>query len=362
MKIDPDSLGNLPSPKDPSVIWHVRTVCDMSQEKLDRELAQIYLDELNTIPGSGRAAFLLALQKELQSVQLHSSDLQAAEAGPHTTVHSPNPHVLGRTNVELNPAESIAAQTTVSNFSPSYVPQSPVHIDESMLNPPQIQKVVVEHVIRDESAHSPLRQSRIPTFSGRIPKPNGEVDYETWRTQVDLLLTDPSSSDSQKVRIILESLLSPAADIVKPLGVGSSPSSYLNQIDCAFGVVEDGEELFASFLNLNQNAGEKPSAYLQRLHTLLTRAISRGGASAADSRKHLLCQFCRGCWDQTMMIGVQLEHLKDHPPPFSELLLSVRMEEDKRAAKLNEETPWWHKSGCTCSLSVWPTCQCRTPV
>ncbi len=171
-----------------------------------------------------------------------------------------------RTNVELNPAELIGAQTTVPNFSPSYVSQSPVHIDESMLNPPQIQKVVVEHVIRNESAHSPMRQSQISTFSGRTPKPNGEVDYETWRTQVDLLLSDPSLSDSQKVRIILESLLSPAAEIVKPLGVKSSPSSYLNQIESAFGIVEDLhrisirqkriQELFATFLNLNQNAGE----------------------------------------------------------------------------------------------------------
>ncbi|KAL1254367.1 hypothetical protein QQF64_016596 [Cirrhinus molitorella] len=331
LKIDPDRLGDLLSPNDPAVTWHVRTVRDTCQERLGRELAQKYLDELNTIPGSGKAAFLLALQKELQSVQLHSSDLQAAEAGPHTTVHSPSP----RSNVEINPAESITTQPAVPNFSPSYVPQSPVHIDESMLNPPQIQRVVVEHVIRNESAHSPLRQSRIRTFSGRIPKPNGEVDYETWRTQVDLLLSDLSSSDSQKVRMILESLLSPAADIVKPLGVNSSPSSYLNQIESAFGVVEDGEELFATFLNLNQNAGEKPSAYLHRLHALLTRAISRGGASASDSRKHLLRQFCQGCWDQTMIIGLQLEHLKDHPPPFSELLLSVRTEEDKRAAKLD---------------------------
>ncbi|RXN38904.1 glutamate receptor kainate 1-like isoform X2 [Labeo rohita] len=174
LKIDTDSLGDLTSPKDPAVAWHVRTVRDMSQEKLGRGLAQRYLDELSTIPGSGRAAFLLALQKELQRVQLHSSDLQAAEAGPHTTVHSP--HDSGRTNVEFNPAESNVAQATVPNFSPSYVPQSPVHIDESMFNPPQIQKVVVEHVIRNESSHSPLRQSRIRTFSGRIPKPNGEGD------------------------------------------------------------------------------------------------------------------------------------------------------------------------------------------
>ena len=202
---------------------------------------------------------------------------------PTFHVRSPSLRDSGRTN----PAVLSQAQARIPNCSPLHAPPSPLHVEENMLNPPQIQRVVVEHVIRNESAHSPLRQSRIRTFSGRTPKPNGEVDYETWRTQVDLLLSDPSSPDSQKVRMILESLLSPAADIVKPLGVNSSPSSYLNQIESAFGVVEDGEELFATFLNLNQNAGEKPSTYLQRLHSLLTRAISRGGASAADSHKHL---------------------------------------------------------------------------
>ena len=111
-----------------------------------------------------------------------------------------------------------------------------------------------------------------------MPRPNGEVDYETWRTQADLLLNDSSLNDTHKVRRILESLLSPAADVVKPLGISSPPSVYVTQLDSAFGVVEDGEELFAAFLSSNQNNGEKPSAYLNRLHSLLTRAISRGGS------------------------------------------------------------------------------------
>ncbi|XP_077051656.1 paraneoplastic antigen Ma3 homolog [Siphateles boraxobius] len=312
--------------------WHVRIVRDLCQQRLGRELALRYLDELNAISGSGRAGFLLAFQNELQSIQLHSDDSQAAEADPHTNVRSPSLHDPGRTN----PAELSQVKTRIPNLSPLHAPPSPLHVDESMLNPPQIQRVVVEHVICNESAHSPLRQSGIRTFSRRTPKPNGEVDYETWHTQVDLLLSYPPSPDSQKVRMILESLLSPVADIVKPLGVNCSLSSYLNQIKSAFGVVEDGEELFATFLKLNQNAGKKSSAYLQRLHTLLTRAIPRGGASAADSRKHLLRQFCRGCWDQAMIIGLQLEHRKDNPPTFPELLLSVRTEEDKKAAKLDQ--------------------------
>lgn len=335
LRINPDSLGELPDPKDPSMTWCVRTVRDICQESLGRELALRYMEELNAIAGSGRVGFMLALQDELQSLQLHSNDMRDAEANPHTTVRSPGHDNSEIANVESGSAESIRSQTMTPNVSPLYVPTKQIHVDESMINPPHVQKVVVEHVIRNESAHSPLRHTRIRTFSGRTPKPNGEVDYETWRAQVDLLLSDPFFSDPQKARMILESLLSPAADIVKPLGLNSSPSSYLNQIESAFGVVEDGEELFATFLNLNQNAGEKPSVYLQRLHTLLTRAISRGGASAADSRKHLLRQFCRGCWDQPMIVGLQLEHCKDNPPAFSELLLSVRTEEDKRAAKLD---------------------------
>jgi len=146
----------------------------------------------------------------------------------------------------------------VTRNIPTTATRSPF-IDEGTVNPPHVQKVIVEHFIRSDSTPSSYSQSRIRTFSGRLPKPNGEVDYDSWHTQVDLLLKDASVSDSQKVRRILESLLIPAADIVKPLGTDATPQAYLNQLESAFGVVEDGQELFATFLGSNQNSGEKPS-------------------------------------------------------------------------------------------------------
>lgn len=173
------------------------------------------------------------------------------------------------------------------------------------------------------------------TFSGHMPRPNDEVDYDAWHTQVDLLLVDPSLNDAHKVRKILESLLSPAVDVVKPLGISSPPSAYVTQLDSAFGVVEDGEELFAAFLRSNQNNGEKPSAYLNRLHSLLTGAISRGGALAENSNDQLIRQFCRGCWDQSIIIGLQLECKKSNPPSFPEFFLMLRTEEDRCSAKLD---------------------------
>ena len=81
----------------------------------------------------------------------------------------------------------------------------------------------------------------IIVMSPTLPKPNGEVDYDSWRTQVELLICDSYLSGSQRVRRVLESLLSPAADIVKSLGTSAPLSAYLEQLEAAFGMVEDGE-------------------------------------------------------------------------------------------------------------------------
>ena len=312
-RIDPIILGTLPSPKDPSLKWSVRTIRDVCQEEMGRELGRRYLSELKLVTGSGKAGFLSVLTSEL----LGNQDTTQNDNTPDNDNQS-------------EPAEPIYVPNV-----PTSVPVSPVHIDENVINPPQIQRVIVEHVIRSDSRTSSPMPVRLRIFSGRMPKPNGEVDYDTWRTQVDLLLDDPSFSDTHKVRKILESLLNPATDVVKPLGISSPPSAYVTQLESAFGVVEDGEELFAAFLSSNQNHGEKPSAYLNRLHTLLTKTISRGGASVRNSNEHLLRQFCRGCWDQSIIIGLQLGPKKSNPPSFCEFLLMLRAEEDRRSAKLD---------------------------
>ena len=60
------------------------------------------------------------------------------------------------------------------------------------MNPPEIQKVVVEHIVRSEEVpQSYYAGARLRSFSGRLPRPNNEADYETWRSSVALLLTDP---------------------------------------------------------------------------------------------------------------------------------------------------------------------------
>lgn len=202
------------------------------------------------------------------------------------------------------------------------------------LNPPGIQRYVVEHIVKSDDSAAHLSTPRLRSFSGRVPRPQNESDYEAWRSGVELLLKDPAVSDLQRSRRILESLLLPAADMVRHLMPDTPPMVFLQILDSAYGTVQDGDELYAKFLELFQDAGENPSAYLQRLQVALSLTAKRGGVPAAELDRHLLNQFCRGCWDNTLISELQLKQRKSRPPSFAELLLLLRTEEDRGAAKV----------------------------
>ncbi|XP_070411396.1 zinc finger CCHC domain-containing protein 18-like [Nothobranchius furzeri] len=199
-------------------------------------------------------------------------------------------------------------------------------------NPPDVQRVVVEHVVHHSSLTDP-GLSHIRSFSGRTPKPANESDYESWRTQINLLLADKNLSTLTVNRRIMESLLIPAAELVKGLEPDTSPAVLLRVLDAAFGTMQDGEELFTQFLNTLQNPGEGPSNYLQRLQRKLTVVVKRGGVLAAETDKHLLRQFVSGCWDNDIITKLRLDQQKATPPAFAELLLLIRTEEDRQQMK-----------------------------
>lgn len=203
-------------------------------------------------------------------------------------------------------------------------------------NPAEVQKVIVEHIVKSEvaSAIPSTAVVRLRPFSGRINQPSNESDYDTWCCNVELLIDDPSVSDLQRVRRIMESLLPPATDIVKSLGPRASPRAYLNMLDSAYGAIEDGDELFSKFMNTFQNDGEKASSYLQRLQVALSKAVRGGGIKSSETNHHLLRQFCRGCWDGALISELHLDTHRDDPIEFQDLLHSIRTREDKSAQKL----------------------------
>lgn len=150
---------------------------------------------------------------------------------------------------------------------------------------------------------------------------------------MDFLLNDKSLSDLHKTGKILDSLLPPASDVVKHISPYALPLDCLELLESVYGSVEDGDELFAKFIGTLQNQGEKSSTYLHRLHVMLSVAIRRGGVAEAERNRCLLKQFCRGCWDNSLITELQLEGKRVTSPSFAELVVLIRTAEDKQTLK-----------------------------
>lgn len=129
-------------------------------------------------------------------------------------------------------------------------------------------------------------------LEGKVPRPNSELDFDTWRANVDLFLTDPSMSDLHRMRKILDSLLPPATDVIKHVSPQALTSVYLQLLVSVYGSVEDGDELLAKFMGTLQDNDEKPSGYLNHLQVALSTVVRRGGIAESERSCYLLKQFC----------------------------------------------------------------------
>lgn len=94
-----------------------------------------------------------------------------------------------------------------------------LYLPPEQLTTPEVQKVVAEHVIKSSDL-SPRYHGhvKIRPFSGKTHCPHAESDYDTWHSNVEFHLVDTRMSDKHAVRKIIDSLIPPAANIVKHLG------------------------------------------------------------------------------------------------------------------------------------------------
>ena len=315
--------------------YHVESLASACTPAFSQSATQTYLTELKQIAKQSGQNFEDVLRKELSRI---SGAVGQDEEEPETHTDDREERVVDDIP-QVSPQPSALTPQHVQEPTHSQQPQKEKTqrtISLTELYPSDMQKVVVEHIVKHEDSTAQAHASlRLRPFSGRIPRPNNEVDYETWRSNADFLLGDVQQSDLHKSRRIQESLLSPAVDIVKHLTPYSPPSMYLEILDSAFGTVEDGDDLYFKFLNTLQDYNEKPSTYLQRLQVMLNTTLRRGGVKATDLDRQLLKQFCRGCYVNALISELKLEDKdkKDNPPTFAELLLLLRTEEEKRYSK-----------------------------
>ena len=331
---------------EPKVVYEISDLAIVCAAQVGQAKTNSYLTELQNLAKLTGRDFADVLNGAMSQIGLSVSKLQHVPTTEKETQGGEEKLPPLVPSIPVSSASPAATPTVATNTIPSLKEEATVQfvtrarprsatptMAAHEINPPEVQRYVVEHIVKNEDNGFHHSAQRLRSFSGKVPQPQNETDYDTWRSGVDLLLQDPSVSDLHRSRRIFESLLPPAADIIKHLRPDTSPAIYLQTLDSAYGAVQDGDELYAKLIDTFQNTGENPSMYLQRLQVALNMVVKRGGILEAEVSRYLLNQFCRGCWNDALIAQLQLKQRKLNPPPFSELLLLLRTEEDGEAAK-----------------------------
>lgn len=333
------------------VVFHIDALASVYSCERGSGLTKTFLSDLQNIAELSGKSFEHVLRDELTRITDFVGRLgqsEESEIPPSAVPEESIERAIEALPTDKSSTHSLKNTSTLDPDPPSSNSDPPATVavqkqstssfmsSPDNLTPPEVQRVVVEHIVKSSEFSSHMHvPSKLRPFSGRVPCPNFEVDYDTWRSSIECHLADPTVSSAQLVRRMVDSLLPPAASVVKSLSSHATPEAFLALLDSAYAVVEDGDELFAQFLSINQNSGEKPSSYLQRLQAIVNRLVKMKTIQPNDSDKQLLKQFCRGCWNNALINTLQLEQRKDKPPTFPEFLLLLRTEEDRQAAKAN---------------------------
>lgn len=319
---------------DPEVVHRIQNLASVYTTEVSASTTADYLTGLKDLAKLSNRPFEDILREELAKM----GALVGGKPSEPTPTSTDNHHAVSPASFTTENVHSVSATAaSAGSGTDIHNRDGKTHVSDlpaDHLSTPEVQRVIVEHIVKtsEMASHSHLSY-KLKSFSGRMPLPSFESDYDAWRSSVELCLDDPTISDAQVVRKIMESLSPPASNMVKSLGLQATPSDYLTLLDSAYAPVESGADLYRRFLNTRQNAGEKPSDYLQRLHTALSLAIRRKGMTPDEADRELLTQFCDGCVDYQLLHNLQLEQRKADPPSFPDILFLLRSEERKLASK-----------------------------
>lgn len=135
----------------------------------------------------------------------------------------------------------------------------------------------------DKTARPPVESGgyrRLQIFSGTVPTPAGEEQFDHWLEQAHLIVEESEGSAKDKRKRIMESLKGPVLEVIKAVRLSDpdvSPDKCLEALENAFGLAESGDDLYFAFRMQKQQPVEKLSDFLRRLERCLSKVIQQGG-------------------------------------------------------------------------------------
>lgn len=195
--------------------------------------------------------------------------------------------------------------------------------------------VQVEHIVRSERD---FISHRLRPFSGNSPK-GGEVDFEEWKRQIDLVLDDDSLSDKHKRQKILGSLHTPALDIARSLEETSAENLF-KHLEELYGSTTNGPKLLHDFFRTTRGSQERLSDYLQRISVKLSKAAKKGAINEDQVNETLVTHFKSTCANERLTNVLHVKYDQRNPPSFQELMKEVnRIEELNNTQKVESIRP-----------------------
>nr|XP_045735284.1 LOW QUALITY PROTEIN: paraneoplastic antigen Ma2 [Mirounga angustirostris] len=210
---------------------------------------------------------------------------------------------------------------------------------------PCVSPELLAHWLGQEIAQAPqpllpMRYQKLRVFSGSaVPAPE-EEPFETWLEQATEIVKEWPVAEAEKKRWLMESLRGPALDlmhIVQADNAAISVEECLEAFKQVFGSLESRRTSQVKYLKTYQEEGEKVSAYVLQLETLLQRAVEKRAIPRNIADQVRLEQVMAGA-SLSEVLWCRLRELKDQgpPPSFLELMKVIREEEEEEASFENE--------------------------
>ncbi|XP_003412414.1 paraneoplastic antigen Ma2 [Loxodonta africana] len=206
---------------------------------------------------------------------------------------------------------------------------------------PSISPELLANLVGQAIAHAPqpllpMRYRKLRIFSGSaVPAPE-EEPFEIWLEQATEIVKEWPVAEAEKKRWLMESLRGPALDlmhIVQADNQSISVEECLEAFKQVFGSLESRRTSQVRYLKTYQEEGEKVSAYVLRLETLLRKAVEKRAIPRNIADQVRLEQIMAGA-SLSEILWCRLRELKDQgpPPSFLELMKVIREEEEEEAS------------------------------
>lgn len=178
------------SPTKSEVTYNLCSMASMYSPLACSSATKSDIEELQAIAKLTGKPFEILLQEELAKFSPQSpslsremkTELKSGEQAPPSTKEPAVKCHPKDSPVKVNPAQPEPSPASlITDFASFFVPPTtvkhPPALSGDVFNPPEVQKVIVEHIVKTDNAVSHRHgSSRLRAFSGKITRPSHEAD------------------------------------------------------------------------------------------------------------------------------------------------------------------------------------------